>query len=152
MPRQILFLCTGNYYRSRFAEIVFNLLAQRAGIDYVATSRGLALELAVFNFGPISPHTRRALAARGIALPEPVRQPMQCDEADLQSAHRVIALKEAEHRGYLTERYPNWPDRVEYWHVHDLDQAMPEQALAEIERNVAALVEELRTQNEKRSA
>lgn len=149
MPRQILFLCTGNFYRSRFAEIVFNLLAKQEEIDYVATSRALALELGIFNFGPISSHTRRGLAARGIALPEPVRRPVQCDEADLQCAYRIIALKEAEHRRFLTERYPGWPDRVEYWHVHDLDQAAPEQALAQIERNVAALVEQLRTEDER---
>ena len=147
MPRQILFLCTGNYYRSRFAEIVFNELAKRAGIDYVATSRALAIELGIFNFGNISTYTRRGLERRSIALPEPVRRPMQCDEADLQCAHRIIALKEAEHRRYLTERYPAWPDRVEYWHIHDLDQATPEQALAEIERNVIALIEQLRTED-----
>jgi protein-tyrosine phosphatase len=151
MARTILFLCTGNYYRSRFAEIVFNVLARRTGIDYVASSRALALELGIFNFGPISSYARRGLAARGIALPEPVRRPLQCDEADLESAYRIIALKEAEHRRYLTDRYPAWPDRVEYWHVHDLDRATPEQALAEIERNVAALVERLRAQDGERA-
>ena len=144
MTRQILFLCTGNYYRSRFAEIVFNEMAKRAKIDYVATSRALALELGIFNFGPISSHTRRGLQRRGIPLPNPVRQPLQCDEVDLQAAYRIIALKESEHRRYLAERYPAWPDRVEYWHVHDLDRATPEEALGEIERNVAALVEQLR--------
>jgi protein-tyrosine phosphatase len=41
-------------------------------------------------------------------------------------------------------RYAAWPDRVEYWHIHDLDRATPEEALGEIHRNVAALVEQLR--------
>src|SRR5665213_1927331 len=98
--RKILFLCTGNYYRSRFAEILFNHLAPKAGIDYAATSRALAIELGIFNIGAISAHTRRALQDRGIPLAEPVPYPQQCDEGDLRGAARVIALKEAEHRRY----------------------------------------------------
>jgi protein-tyrosine phosphatase len=42
--KTILFLCTGNYYRSRFAEELFNHHAERAGLYWVAQSRGLALE------------------------------------------------------------------------------------------------------------
>jgi protein-tyrosine phosphatase len=42
--KTILFLCSGNYYRSRFAEEQFNHHAELAGLDWVAQSRGLALE------------------------------------------------------------------------------------------------------------
>ena len=31
--KTILFLCTGNYYRSRFAEILFNSVAGRMGLQ-----------------------------------------------------------------------------------------------------------------------
>jgi protein-tyrosine-phosphatase len=30
--RTVLFLCTGNYYRSRLAEIVFNSVAGKLGL------------------------------------------------------------------------------------------------------------------------
>jgi protein-tyrosine phosphatase len=30
--KDILFLCTGNYYRSRFAEILFNSVAGKMGL------------------------------------------------------------------------------------------------------------------------
>jgi protein-tyrosine phosphatase len=144
MPRTILFLCSGNYYRSRFAELVFNHLARRDHLDWRATSRALVLELGACNVGPISLHTREAVLARGIALADPVRIPIQCAEADLSSADRVIAVKEAEHRPMLTRKFPDWPDKVEYWHVHDLDAATPDQALTEIEEKVTALVEQLK--------
>jgi protein-tyrosine phosphatase len=144
MPRTILFLCTGNYYRSRFAEELFNFLATQNSVDWTATSRALAIELGIYNIGPISTHTRSALSARGIALAEPVRDPVQVSEEDLASAGRVIALKEAEHRPYLTRKHPSWADRVEYWHIHDLDKATPEQALTEIADKVTALVTELK--------
>ncbi len=53
MPSQahktVLFLCTGNYYRSRFAEALFNSVAGRMGLPWRASSRGLALERGVNN-------------------------------------------------------------------------------------------------------
>ncbi|NEQ20686.1 MAG: hypothetical protein F6K28_15895 [Microcoleus sp. SIO2G3] len=33
-----LFLCTGNYSRSRFAEHLFNALAPKYGLHWIATS------------------------------------------------------------------------------------------------------------------
>ncbi|HEX4124645.1 MAG TPA: hypothetical protein VHY37_07955, partial [Tepidisphaeraceae bacterium] len=66
-----------------------------------------------------------------------------CTETDLAGAELVIALKEAEHRGYLIRKFPDWPDRVTYWHVHDLDQSGAAEAIAEIAERVAALVGEL---------
>ena len=42
MSKTVLFLCTGNYYRSRFAEILFNHLAGQSKLAWRADSRGLA--------------------------------------------------------------------------------------------------------------
>ena len=36
--KTVLFLCTGNYYRSRFAEILFNSVAGRMGLPWKASS------------------------------------------------------------------------------------------------------------------
>ncbi len=143
MPRQILFLCTGNYYRSRFAEELFNHLAAQAGLDWVATSRGLKPD-PVCNVGPISAFTSQAMAIRGLRPAEPVRFPMALSEEDLAAADVVIALKEAEHRRMVARQFPAWPDRVRYWHIHDLDLATGEQATAEIEELVVELISQLR--------
>lgn len=147
-PRIVLFLCTGNFYRSRFAEVLFNALAPAAGLaGWVAESRGL--ELHACNVGPISPHARNACRARGLVLAEPVRFPRALAESDLRAAARVIALKEAEHRAYLDRYYPGWSDRVEYWHVHDLDVCGPDEALGKVEQNVTALVHQLKKLNDR---
>jgi len=64
--RHVLFLCTGNYYRSRFAEIVFNHVAVRMNLNWRATSRGLAIERGIHNVGPISSEVLSQLAAMRI--------------------------------------------------------------------------------------
>ena len=101
------------------------------------------MALGVNNVGPLSPHTRRLCQARNLPLPDPLRGPLALAEQDLRRAKLVIALKEAEHRPYLARLFPDWVERVRYWHVHDLDCAPAEQALAEVDRLVRELVEEL---------
>src|ERR1700675_2885289 len=101
----VLFLCTGNYYRSRFAEIIFNYLARRDRLDWEATSRGLALELAAGNAGPISRHTLAGLNTRGIQLDKPVRYPLPLDGGMLTRADHIVALKQDEHLPLLQQRF-----------------------------------------------
>ena len=141
--RRVLFLCTGNYYRSRYAHILFNHYARKTNLPWVADSRALAIELGACNTGPVSKYVIEAMSSRGLECPSTGRPPLGCQPADLSSADRVIALKEAEHRPYLRQKFPDWENRVTYWHVHDLDQAGPAEALALIERRVIELVDEL---------
>jgi protein-tyrosine phosphatase len=145
MPKRVLFLCTGNYYRSRFAEELFNHHARRLGLDWAADSRALAIERGHENVGPISRHAAAALAARDVLLAEPARRPAACEANDLEAADLVVAVKEAEHRAYLRQKFPAWEDRVTYWHVHDLDAATPDEALAMLERLVGELVSRCRS-------
>jgi protein-tyrosine phosphatase len=150
--RTVLFLCTGNYYRSRFAEILFNAVAEKAGVGWQATSRGLAIEWCIDNVGPMSVHTTRRLGALGVSTERYLRLPLQVSESDLARADLIVALKEAEHRPMLQERHPTWVDRVEYWHVHDLDFAAACDALAEIERHVHGLAARLVRERDIRSS
>ncbi len=145
----ILFLCTGNYYRSRYAELLFNALAEPADLPWRATSRGLLVKPGI-NPGPIAAPTLAALRLAGIEPPqtEIERYPVQVSGDELAAADRVVALKEAEHRPLLAAGYPGWEERVLYWHIHDLDQASAAQALGEIEALVRGLVAELTAASE----
>ena len=91
----LLFICTGNYYRSRFAEAVFNHHAKQRGLPWRAFSSGLAIHLAPPG---ISSHTREALAAREIDEYHTGPERVSLAEPDLAAAHRVIALQDEEHR------------------------------------------------------
>ena len=139
--RTVLFLCTGNYYRSRFAEVLFDWHAGRRGLAWRAASRGLALTPA--NVGPLSPHTAARLTALGVPYEAYLRPPFDLTAADLAAADHVVAVKAAEHRPLLGSRFPAWLDRVEFWDVHDVDCAGPEAALPHLEREVLGLLERL---------
>jgi protein-tyrosine phosphatase len=142
--RKLLFLCSGNYYRSRFAEILFNLRAQTANLAWRADSRAVSLpENRKYIRGPISPFAIEGLAARGITLDGDVRHPIQIEEADLVNADRIIAMKEAEHREPLERMFPQHARRVEYWQVHDIDCAEPAQCFAEIDEAITALINQM---------
>ena len=123
----VLFLCSGNYYRSRFAEHFFNWLAESSGLRWRADSRGLAVGRAG-NIGPISRHAVERLHALNVPINGDSRFPKQLLEADLAKSDLVVGLKEAEHRQLLVDLFPSWAERVEYWHIDDLDYAEPEEA------------------------
>ena len=145
-PR-VLFICTGNYYRSRFAEALFNHHAQRNGLPWRAFSRGLAL---FFPQGDISPHVIQGLARRAIDLPNTAANPAALTTGDLEHSTIRVALYEPEHRPMIARQFPGWENRVTYWRVPDLGEMEPEEATALIETEVLRLVEELKRESEER--
>ena len=142
---QLLFLCSGNYYRSRFSEILFNQEAERLEMPWHAISLGLTVDRPGNNVGPIAAPAVAGLRDRGIEPPPHAiaRYPRQVTERHLATADRIVAVKEAEHRPLMQERFPAWEDRVTYWSVHDLDQAPAQEALRALDSEVRALIAEL---------
>jgi protein-tyrosine phosphatase len=138
--KTVLFLCTGNYYRSRFAEELFNHHAERAGHDWIAQSRGLALERGVHNVGPISPFALCALREMAVITRCADRFPQQCTTDDLADADLVVAVKEAEHRPLMRERFAEWEHRLSYWNIHDIEDAAPGDALNLLAQEVRTLL------------
>src|SRR6266481_6246158 len=134
--KNVLFLCTGNYYRSRFAEVLFNSVAGKMGLPWRASSRGLALERGGNNVGPMAVSAITALEAMGVRSGDAItRMPAQVTNDDLERAGRIVALKHAEHLPLLQERFPAWVERVEFWHVDDAPEV-----LGLIEQEVMGLV------------
>jgi protein-tyrosine phosphatase len=148
--KSVLFLCTGNYYRSRFAEELFNALAPDQCPGWTALSRGVAVDLGSGNIGPVAHATAEALRARGLAFDRAAaRMPLQVAQADLEAADHIVALKRDEHLPLMRQRFANWlaanpPDRIEYWQVHDIDFALPHHALPQVETHVRDLAVRLR--------
>ena len=143
--KTVLFLCSGNYYRSRFAEELFNALAKRTGLDWRADSAGLAVDDSTANLGPIAGDTVRELGRRHVAVELPLRYPRQVRASDLAGAACVIALNEGEHRLMLEQQFPGWAERAEYWHIPDLYEAPAGESLRALECNVETLIQALCT-------
>lgn len=137
--RSILFLGTGNHSRSRLAEVIFNAVAQRMGLPWRASSRGLALEHGGSQVGPMSAPALATLKTMAISGGDAgTRMPLPVAAEDLERARRVIALSRTEHLPLLQERFPAWADRVEYWPIEDTPEG-----LTRIEREVMSLIARL---------
>ena len=141
---QVLFICTGNFYRSRHAEAYFNWHATREKLRVRAFSRGLLTSLVADEPTPLSVNTETRLKKLGIPLDLTGPSPTQLQLADLQKAQRVIALKRDEHHPMMQLAHPEWADRIDYWTVHDIDFLDPHQALPEIEDRVHRLIQEFK--------
>jgi protein-tyrosine phosphatase len=146
MKRKIfLFLCTDDYYRSRFAELLFNHLAVRDESDRLAISRALAVERGTGNIGSISPATVEAFAERGIPVETDFRYPIGLEESDLAGADYIVAVDQDEHFPMLERKFPRWVEQVEFWHVHDVGFAPAREALDQIDQNGRGLIKRVKT-------
>jgi protein-tyrosine phosphatase len=138
----LLFLCTGNYYRSRFAEILFNWHANQQDLPWRAESRGL--ELNPGNLGHMSEFTIRRLNYLQVPISQYLRFPKDLTCHDLGNANHIVAVKESEHRPLVSRRFPEWLDKIEYWEIHDIDFEGPEVALPQLELRVTELLQRIR--------
>lgn len=139
--KTVLFLCTGNYYRSRYAEILFNWHARQRGLAWQAQSRGL--EPDPRNPGPMSKNTIAALIHSGIPHEDHLRMPLVATDADFADADHVVAVKQAEHLPLMQRKFPAWVECVEFWQVHDMDCCGPEETIPHLDREVNQLLDRL---------
>ena len=139
----VLFLCTGNYYRSRFSEYLFNHWAEKQALDWRADSRGLAVRPDSNNVGPISQYAKARLLKYGISLPTDLRYPQLVHEADFEAAHKVIAVDASEHRPLMHQQFPDREECIEYWMVHDIDRVVPDAALDQLEQHLQKLLTQI---------
>ena len=150
--RQILFLCTGNYYRSRMAEEIFNHAARQAGLDFSAASKALASPLnTIGNVGPIAQPAVSILESSGIPVRSRQRWPQTVSESDFERADTVIALNLPEHQPMILKRFPQYAGRVIYWNVPDIGEMPIEKAFSLLKNQIQNLISDLKRNNPQRS-
>jgi protein-tyrosine phosphatase len=144
--KKILFLCTGNYYRSRFCEEYFNFHAEKIGIPWVADSMGIMRNFEDNgNVGPIAPHTLDELSRLGIDAKGRFRDPKYVYEEDLSKFDRVIAISIDEHKPMLEALWPDKMQHVEYFDVEDLHIEGFETALPKLKKHIDKLIKEIQS-------
>lgn len=113
---KVLFVCTGNFYRSRFSEAIFNNQVQVREIQALAFSRGFYTHRvnprSLLNGNELSTFTRQALIERNISLDLTGSRRMPLTVEDLDDAHRIIAMSEHEHKAMALELFPDYVGRV----------------------------------------
>ncbi len=141
-PPCVLFLCTANYFRSRFAHLYFNFLAHGdAGLH--AESRGLMTHL--HGLSGISRYALEGLQARNVPIARASRRnPVQVTAQDVAHAGCVIAMYRREHEPMVCRLFPTLAYRVEYWDIQDIDETTPEHTLARCQKQVELLLADLR--------
>ena len=115
----VLFICTGNYYRSRFAEYYLLHLLAAENWPGKVFSRGLDIYSAG-NPGPVSPITTSYLLQLQVGLPDPMPGPNALTEADFSTADLVVAMDETEHRPMLEKQFPHLLPKVTFWNYADV--------------------------------
>lgn len=137
----ILFLCTGNYYRSRMAEEMFNHFAEARRLQAWAFSRGLATSFENSrNVGSFSPYALRVLNRYGITPRRADEFPRRVTAEELRDSDVVIALYQRDHAPMVAEQFPGFAGKVVYWSVPDLDEMGADEAGELVYKEVLGLV------------
>jgi protein-tyrosine phosphatase len=122
--KRVLFICSGNYYRSRLAEILFNHGAPRAGLKWDATSRGL---LSTGELRGMSEHAIAYLKANKMKhLATEPRNPLVLDVEDLTGSDLIVAMCLEEHKPMVEKKFLalakalHKAGTIRYWNIYDI--------------------------------
>ena len=145
----VLFLCTGNYFRSRFSELWFNhqIALQGHGDDIRAVSAGLRVTSDSGNIGEMAIEAQIALQQRGVAVdPTQLAMPRQVTRDDVEQADVVVAVDADAHRPMVRELFPDLETKIRFWSVKDLDEVVAgDDPIALLQHQVDQLINALIT-------
>ena len=131
---KILFVCSGNAYRSPVAEALLKKLKPEIKVD----SAGIHPAI------PISEAAERYLAVED-ALKYLKQAPESLDEKKLDEYDLIVAMKQ-EHRDIILSKCPEYADRIVVWNIDDpyfLPHGYTEKIFKQIKVKVAELANSL---------
>ena len=138
---KVLFVCTWNIHRSRFAEEVFNYLAKKSNDKHQAFSAG-------FRFGSNSFRTiyypaLDNLKKLNIVPLRPNDFSKHIDDVDLFNYDRIICMDEGEHKPMVLANPNLQNDLFEYWNIIDEPKMKSELSLQKCYQKVENLLGDL---------
>jgi len=131
---KILFVCTGNSYRSPVAEALLKKIREDLESESAGTQPA----------GIIAPNAKKFLE-REDALEKLKRTPEGIDQKNLEEYDLIVAMKQ-NHKNEILRQYPQMEDRIEVWNIDDpiyLPYGSDEEVFEEIKRKVIELAESI---------
>lgn len=136
----ILFVCTGNFYRSRFCEHYMTYLGELLKLPLSCSSKGFEIELADHVstiHGEISPFTIERLKTFGIQI-DNVKERESLLQSDIDRADILVIIDKGEHSPYLKNFNISKTDTI-FWTVKDIADWSPNETLFNLESNCQKL-------------
>jgi protein-tyrosine-phosphatase len=131
---KILFVCTGNSYRSPIAEALLKKVRGDLEVESAGTQPA----------GMIAPNAKKFLD-RENALEKLKRTPEGIDQKNLEEYDLIVAMKQ-NHKNEILRRHMQMEDRIEVWNIDDpiyLPYGSDEEVFEEIKRKVIELAESI---------
>jgi len=131
---KILFVCTGNSYRSPVAEALLKKFQGDLEVESAGTQPA----------GMIAPNAKKFLE-RENALEKLKRMPEGIDQKNLEKYDLIVAMKQ-NHKNEILRRFPQMEDRIEIWNIDDpiyLPYGSDEEVFEEIKRKVIELAKSI---------
>ena len=138
----ILFVCTGNIFRSRFAEEVFNHLCKINGVDATAFSAGL--QVGRYKQRKIYWPAINELEKLKI---EPLRSnedSVHIDDIDVSIYDQIICMDEEEHKPMVRSNELLSGFTFQYWNIVDMPKVSSDISLPKCYKKVESLIDQLK--------
>jgi protein-tyrosine phosphatase len=114
----ILFICTGNWYRSRFAESYL----KSKGYKHVL-SRGVNVnnnkKRKYREIHKQSSLVKNKLKELGLEKYINNKTPKQLTENDMLKSNKIILINKKEHYSYIIKKYPKYKNKLIVWNIRD---------------------------------
>jgi protein-tyrosine phosphatase len=126
--RQVCFVCTGNLYRSKYAEAWFNNLCIKDGVtDLRAFSRGLAAQPTEnYEHGEaftipirLAIPTYERMVERNIPFCLMGATNVMLSEYDCASSNVIVLMNKDEHLPKMQDRFPDHLDKIQSYEIGD---------------------------------
>ena len=138
----ILFVCTANIFRSRFAEEVFNFLAIKERIPAKAFSAGL--KVGEYHVRKIYRPALEQLTKFNIKPKRPNELSVHINEVQLSKYDLLICMDEAEHKPMVLSNSKLNDINFEYWDIIDEPKVQSDVSLPICFSKVKELVDGLK--------
>ena len=134
---KILFICTGNFYRSKFCEAFMENEGKVLKIPIRTMSRGFEISLAdkvASIYGETSPYTIQRLDQLGIDCGKVKKRRTPVSQHDINSNDIIVIIDKAEHSPYM-ENFDFPENRTVFWEVKDIADWTAKETLDELEKS-----------------